>query len=198
MLIAFWLALSGQVEAASISLAWDAPPEQVDGYTIHYGTQSGVYTQSVDVGSVTTYAVSGLVIGQVYYFRVAAYNSAGTSPLSNEASGTVALSSFTDDPLLSGVTMVKAVHLEELRTRVNAVRIAHGLGTFSFTDPVLVPGVTEARAAHLAELRQALNEAYAAAGQAPPPYTDPLIPAESVVIRPPHVSELRAAVVALE
>ena len=87
MVCALGIALSGQAEASSISLAWDAPPEQVTGYIVHYSTESGVYTLSVDAGNVTSYVATGLTTGQVYYFVVQAYNSAGTSPFSAQVSG---------------------------------------------------------------------------------------------------------------
>ena len=87
MVCALGIALSGQAEAGSIWLAWDAPPEQVTGYIVHSGSQSGVYTQGVDVGNVTSYVVTGLTTGQVYYFVVQSYNDAGTSSFSAEVSG---------------------------------------------------------------------------------------------------------------
>jgi len=103
---------------------------------------------------------------------------------------------FTDDPLTPGVSVIKALHITELRARVDAVRIALGLGGFAWTD-ILSPGVTLIRAQHLVELRQALAEAYSAAGQAPPTYADPDLTI-GTGIKHLHISELRAAVLALE
>jgi hypothetical protein len=52
---------------------------------IYFGTSSGVYGTPIDVGTQTTYTVTGLAIGP-YYFAVTAYNTAGTeSTFSNEA-----------------------------------------------------------------------------------------------------------------
>jgi hypothetical protein len=106
------------------------------------------------------------------------------------------LPSFTDEPLTSA-TLVKAVHITELRSRINTVRAQCGLQAFSFTDPSIVAGVTLVRAVHLLELRTALAQAYAACGETPPTYTDPSLAASSV-IRAVHISELRAAIRALE
>ena len=75
------------MEASSISLAWNAPPEEVTGYIVRYGTESGEYTLDIDAGNVTSYVVTGLTTGQVYYFVVQAYNSAGISAFSAEVSG---------------------------------------------------------------------------------------------------------------
>src|SRR6266511_954901 len=63
--------------AAQVTLAWNPSPSAgVDGYRVHYGTQSGAYTVSLDVGPVTTYTVAGLTSGQTYYFAVTAYDRA--------------------------------------------------------------------------------------------------------------------------
>ncbi len=75
--------------AAQATLTWDAPAISTDvtGYMIHYGPVSGAYSQSIDVGNTTTYTVSNLNDGQVYYFAATAYNHAGKqSVYSNEVS----------------------------------------------------------------------------------------------------------------
>ena len=104
---------------------------------------------------------------------------------------------FTDPNLADGDS-IKAVHITELRTRVDALRTQNDLQKYTFTDPVLIAGVTVVRAAHLLELRTALNEAYTAAGQTPPTYTDATIVVQTTFIRVVHITDLRAAVVALE
>ena len=106
--------------------------------------------------------------------------------------------SFTDDPLMPGVTPITAVHFTELRTRIDELRSAWGLALFSWTDPALRGGVTRVRRVHLVELRAALAEAYDAAGREAPRWTDPAPAAGTTPIRAVHVTELRAAVVALE
>ena len=105
---------------------------------------------------------------------------------------------FTDPSLTAGTTPVRAVHIRELRTRINAVRVARGLGNFSFTDPTLKVRETTAKGVHVMELRMALDTAYADAGLTPPTYTDPSISLGATIIKAVHILELRAAVVALE
>ena len=105
---------------------------------------------------------------------------------------------FTDDPIVPGVTPVRAVHFTELRARIDAVREAAGLGPFRWTDPVLRAGVTPVRLVHLLELREALGAAYTAAGRAEPRWTDAAPTAGTTPIRAAHLTELRAAVVALK
>ena len=107
-------------------------------------------------------------------------------------------SPFSDDPIVAGVTPVRAVHFTELRAHIDALREAAGLGRFRWTDPVLRAGVTPVRLVHLLELREALGAAYTAAGRAAPRWTDAAPTAGTTPIRAAHLTELRAAVVALE
>ncbi len=105
---------------------------------------------------------------------------------------------FTDDPIVPGVTPIRAVHFAELRARIDALRSSEGLARFAWTDPELLVGVTRVRRVHLLELRSALAEAYGAAGRAGPRWTNAAPATGSTPIRALHLSELRAAVLALE
>ena len=105
---------------------------------------------------------------------------------------------FTDDPIRPGVTPVRAVHITELRSRIDDVRAAAGLARWAWTDPVLTAGVTRVRLVHLLELRSALAAAQAAAGQPAPRWTDAAPAPGTTPIRAAHLMELRAAVLALE
>ena len=105
---------------------------------------------------------------------------------------------FTDDPIRSGVTPIRAVHFTELRSRIAALRTAAGLAPFRWTDPVLRAGVTRVRLVHLLELREALAAAYVSAGRTPPRWTDSTPMGGTTPIRAAHLTELRVAVVALE
>jgi hypothetical protein len=54
--------------AQTVDLAWDANTEpDLAGYKIHYGTASGDYSHSIDVGNVTQYTLAGLNDGVTYY-----------------------------------------------------------------------------------------------------------------------------------
>jgi subtilisin family serine protease len=107
-----------------------------------------------------------------------------------------AIGAFTDESL-TGVA-IKAVHITELRTRIDEVRTARGLSKFSWTDATLTQNSTPIKAVHFQELRTALDAAYTAAGKTLPSYTDPTIVAGSTVIKAAHITELRSAVTALE
>src|SRR3990167_1890015 len=80
---------SGPLYAGTATLSWDPPTTNVDGspltglsgYKVYYGTVSGNYTQTINVGNVTTYIAANLTDGLTYYFAVTAYDT-----LSNERS----------------------------------------------------------------------------------------------------------------
>jgi hypothetical protein len=81
---------AGAEGAPDVTLAWDPSPEtDIAGYKLHYGLGSGQYDQFIDVRNATTAVVSGLAVGQTFYFVVTAYNTAGIESLpSNEVSFT--------------------------------------------------------------------------------------------------------------
>jgi uncharacterized repeat protein (TIGR03803 family) len=109
----------------------------------------------------------------------------------------VAPPTFTDDPLIAGSTMIRAVHVTELRSRIDAARFAAGLATFAYTDPTLTAGTTIIKVQHILDLRTALAAVYTAAGMAPPTYTDPSL-AAGMTTKVAHIAEIRAALLAIE
>jgi hypothetical protein len=61
--------------AATVTLAWAKNSEpDIAGYKMHYGTTSGSYDYSVDVGNYTSCTISGLQEGTTYYFAATAYD----------------------------------------------------------------------------------------------------------------------------
>jgi fibronectin type 3 domain-containing protein len=90
-IVSFCSVCPQKAQAGQATLAWDASsPAGVIGYKLYYGTSSGNYSQSIDVGNSTSYTVSNLTDGQTYYFAAKAYDSAGNlSGYSNEASKTI-------------------------------------------------------------------------------------------------------------
>ena len=77
--------------AQNITLEWNTDSDpQVTGYRLYYGTASGVYTQAVDVGGLTS-ATIPLTAGTTYYAVVTGYNAAAVESLpSTELSFSVA------------------------------------------------------------------------------------------------------------
>jgi 6-phosphogluconolactonase len=105
---------------------------------------------------------------------------------------------FIDDPLTALTSLVKAVHITELRTRIDTVRAQYGLEPFTYTDPTLTVATTGVRAVHVDDLRAALGAVYSAAKMTAPSYTDPSLTSGSTIIKLLHIAELRAAVLAIE
>ncbi len=75
---------TSSLSGTGLTLAWDAPTTKTDGSTltdlagfkVYYGNSSQQYTQSVDVGNVTTVTVNDLPLGPIY-ISVTAYDSLG-------------------------------------------------------------------------------------------------------------------------
>jgi hypothetical protein len=78
--------------AAEVTLAWDANNEpDLDGYKVYYGSSSGNYSNSVDVGNVLEHTISGLQEGVTYYFAAKAYDTnENESGYSEEITHTIA------------------------------------------------------------------------------------------------------------
>lgn len=70
--------------SANLVVTWNAvttnsdasPISDLAGYKVKYGTTSGVYTTTVDVGNTTTHSFVGMTSG-TYYFVVTAYDYSG-------------------------------------------------------------------------------------------------------------------------
>ena len=108
----------------------------------------------------------------------------------NSASVYAGTFSFTDDPLVAGTTAVKLTHIDELRTKVNTMRVFGGLSAATFTDPTLTTS-TPVRAVHITELRTALNAARTALSMQTITFTDSTLTMNVTAIKAAHVSELR-------
>jgi hypothetical protein len=90
LILLLTLLFSSIESMAQVKLAWDPNTEpDLAGYQVYYGTASGNYGYSIDVGNVATYTLMGLTQGVTYYIAVTAYDSADNeSAYSNEVSYT--------------------------------------------------------------------------------------------------------------
>jgi hypothetical protein len=115
----FMLASHALLRASDVTLAWDANTEtDLKGYKVYYGSASGSYSETIDVGNVTTYTVPNLEVG-IYFFAVTAYNASGLeSGFSNEVFKVIPSQTFyyphlpfssstegIDNPVLTGVAL---------------------------------------------------------------------------------------------
>jgi hypothetical protein len=175
-------------QTATLSVAASGTPPL--SYQWYIGT-SGNVANPIGGATSSSYTTPALTSTTRYWVRVT--NTSGTAD-SNTATISV---SFTDSSLVSGTTVIKAVHVMELRTRIDALRSRFGLPAYGWTDPTLTAGTTIIRAVHITDLRTALAQVYVAAAMTPPTYTDPsLVP--GVTMKAAHIAEIRSAVLAIE
>ena len=180
-------ATATSTSTASLSWAAVAGATGYEVYRSSNGGSLGLVTGTAVPPTSTTYADSGLVANRTYIYRVRALGTAGgVVAYSNLDPATTIM--FTDPAILPGVTLVKAIHILQLRTAVNAMRAAGLLTSQTFQDPSLI-GI-QIKGVHIAQLRGALNAARAAIGLPPISYTDPGLS----IVRASHVTDLRAGV----
>jgi hypothetical protein len=153
--------------------------------------QTGVLASNDDTCGVNAELSFVAPASGVYRLRIGGYEgAAGTYTLRYSAPTGSSIAPFVDDPLTVGVP-VQAIHIQELRDRINALRVSTPpLAAFDFTDPVLTARSTVVQAVHLLELRTALNDVFALTTSPPPAYT-PL--AAGTTIRAVHIQEIRNA-----
>ncbi len=85
-----------------LDISWNSNSESdLSGYTLHYGTSSGTYTNQIDNGLSTSVTVGSLTDGTTYYFAVTATNTSSlTSGYSSEQSGIPTHSTAFNPPRL--------------------------------------------------------------------------------------------------
>lgn len=116
--------------------------------------RNGANVATLSSSSARSYVDGSVLPTQAYVYRVLAVkNQVVSSPSTPDLATTVI---FEDDPLLA-IHGMRAQHLLQLRTAVNAVRSAAGLSAASFTDPSLAE--KEVKAVHFNELRTSLDSA---------------------------------------
>ena len=128
----------------------------------------------------------GLSDATTYLYKVRALGNGGTSAFTPVDPATTQM--FTDASLSGAI--IRAVHVMQLRTAVNAMRAAAGLPQKTFTDTSLPQTII--KRIHVTELRTSLDEARTAMGIRALAYTDPTLSAGSTIVKAAHALELRA------
>jgi hypothetical protein len=98
----------------SVVLVWNPSVDtNVVGYNIYYGTVSGVYTNELVLGNVSTATLTGLTGGTTYYFVATATGADGVeSPFSNETSYTAPVPvTLNLQPVFTGSGGASAVNI---------------------------------------------------------------------------------------
>ena len=172
--------------ATSVVITWTTVGAQ--NYEVMRSANGTTFIPAGTTGG-TTLTDSSAAANTAYLYKVRALDAAtNAGPYSGVDLATTVI--FTDDPLNAGAT-VKAVHITQLRTAVNAVHVLAGLGAAAFTDPTITVGVTPIRRVHIVDLRSALDTARGTIGLSSLIYTDPTITAGTTVIKAAHVTQLR-------
>lgn len=168
--------------ASQVSIDWNDVPG-VNHYQLLRSSGGGAFAVIASPsGSAAT--DSNVTADTTYLYRVRAIDDGQPSPLSNMDLATTIV--FSTD------TIVRALHITQLRAAVNAVRTAAELDALA-ADGTIAAG-QPVRASHLTALRIGLNEARTALGLSAISYTDPTITAGATHIKATHVTQLRDGV----
>lgn len=175
------------VSATQINLTWTGSAG-ANHYEVHRSTTIGAPFTFLSIAGSASFSDTTASGGTTYLYRVRAVSATNAlSPLSALDAATTVM--FTDDPIGAG-SIAKAVHFTELRTAINAMRIAAGQSTS--LDPSIAAGLP-ITLAHIQNLRADLAAARTAIGLPALTLTDPVLtPATS--IKAAHVQELRTGV----
>lgn len=173
--------IANAVTANRVTLSWNP----VDGAASYVVERRSADASIVGIESNTPSAQDQTVEpGKAYLYRVRAVNALGTSePGAPDLATTVI---FTDSSLAGA--RVKAQHLLELRSAVDAVRLLAGQAPGAYTDDVSAPGVS-IKAVHLAELRTILVNARQQLGLSAPGFSDATL--KGIAIKAIHIQQLR-------
>ena len=175
------------VTPTQVQISWSASSSAAQ-YEVFRTTSTAGAFASIGTTSGLSFNDNSVSANGVYVYKVRAIDAA-SQPSSLSAPDVATTMLFTEDPVLAGATVVKAVHVTQLRQAVNLLRTAAGLGAATFTDST----PTVVKAVHVAELRSALGPARVAFGLSNVTYTDPTL-AAGAVVKAAHVQELRAGV----
>lgn len=169
---------------ATVALSWGGTTGAT-GYDVYRSFNASPFSLLL-MTAATSAEDSGLTADTTYLYRVRATGAGGASSFTPTDAATTIV--FTDATLTGEI--VKAVHVSELRTAVNAMRAAGNQPPLEFTD-VPLAGVA-VKAVHIAELRTALNAARSMIALPAITFADPTLTPESTIISAIHATELRA------
>jgi hypothetical protein len=160
----------------SVTILWTAVPG-ADGYEVARSADGSTFMTFSATS--TMFVDSPVASNTAFLYKVRANKGITLGPYSAADLATTVI--FSDDPI------VKAEHVTQLRTAVNAVRVLSGLGAFTFADDVTI------RALHVTQLRGRLDEARSQLSLPPLSYSESIV-AGSTVIKAVHFTELRNGV----
>lgn len=174
------------VGTTSVELLWTGPDGEITWEVQRRSSDESVFTALARV-SESPYIDSTAVAGEAYIYRILRVS---TGEYSNPALATTF--SFSDDPMIAGQTIARALHVTELRDAVQKVRTLAALAPASWTHSVAAMSLI--RLEDVEELRSALDPALISLGLGSPSYTDPTLTRYVTPVRAAHIRELRLAV----
>lgn len=184
---------------SNVPLAWN-PATGVGKYRVERKAAGSAYS-SIGTTSATNFTDQAATNGSAYLYRVCAADSSGncTSGYSNIALG--ARLNFATDPALASyfenpaAPPIRAAHITELRTAIDAVRSLAGLPAASWSNNAATRAIIKAD--DVRELRSNLAEALKKLGLQPAAYSDATIitfaedPKNPTTVRVAQIRELR-------
>lgn len=172
------------ITTTRIDLSWTAVAG-ASSYQVDRKAPGGGYVQ-INAPAGNSFSDTTVTGGNAYIYRVRAVN--GSGPSSNSTPD-LATTIFFTDPALTGL-VVKATHLSEIRTAIEAVATLAGLGASAYTDAATAGVVI--KAVHLTEARTRLDAARSALGLSTGGYTDAA--PTGLAVKAVHWQELRDGV----
>lgn len=180
--------------SSAVNLVWAAFTGPVDHYEVERRTTGSFATVIFNVAPASpNVSVSNISLSAntAYLYRVRAFDSANCP--SGYSNVDLATTTIFAETVASGVT-IKASHINELFTAVNAVRNSAGLAAFSWPTPPAAPFVGGAiKKDHVQLLRNNLDPARSALGLTPQSYTNNPLNIGNIVLAA-HILELRNGV----
>jgi hypothetical protein len=171
---------------SAVGVSWPAVGGATS-YEVWRSSLGSAYSLLTTSGG-TTMSDLGLTANRTYLYKVRAISPGETSAFGPIDPATTII--FTD-PALSSAIKVKAVHLTELRTAVNAMQQAAGQAPTTFPETITAL-VTTIKASHITGLRSALDAARSTIGLTPISYIDPTLVVGATTIKSAHVTQLRS------
>jgi hypothetical protein len=178
--------LATATSPSSVSLTWTAVPAAV-GYRVERRTSLSSPVVTTDVAT-NSYNDTTVAPSTAYLYHVRTRTSDGVSGPSNSDIATTF--SFSDATLTQGVTPIRALHFNEVRTAINAVR---AIADQPVAGTSVAVGVA-IQVSDLTALRDAIGAAREALGISSSTWCQPSIISGATLVRACDIEDLRTAV----
>lgn len=172
---------------ANVNLSWAAVANAAS-YRIERSFNGGPFVVIATVATTSTHDPT-VTANTTYLYRVSSVNGGGHAGLPS-ALDPATTKIFTADPQ----RLMRASHVNELRTTINAFRASAGLAAATYSRPTISVGM-KVQHTDITEMRTAVNAALSALGLPAFAFTDTLTAGS--VIKWQHWRELQSAIAAI-